>query len=106
MNRQQRRKAERGRVRVGPGVVESIPGAYDQGSAATLPPKVAGRHRWIITAAYLVTEESVANEERAQAEGSFTPSFLDHETRFALNLGCWDCEQPWPEIKAGSRCPA
>lgn len=104
MNRAERRRQERlerKRVRVGPGVVESIPGVYDQGRTASLPPKQPGKHRWILTCSYVVTEESVRGEMDGTGE-----SYLDHETRFAMGLGCWDCEQPYPDITPDTICPA
>jgi hypothetical protein len=114
VNRQQRRKAERdaGKGRTTtllPGdVVFHDTGHVDSGSsAAELPAKVPGQHRWVASAAYVLNDEMVRAEEANQA-GDLTAGFsiLDHESRFMLAVYCWDCEQPLGAIKAGSTCTA
>lgn len=67
---------------------------------AQLPPKVEGEHRWIATAAYVVSVDVVE-----AADDADRVKYLDRENLMHLALGCWDCEQPLGVIKAGSRCP-
>lgn len=105
MNRAERRRRQRAGLPV-PTPVVTETGQYDQGAMAELPPKRKGRHRWIALVGYVVTEDAVLNEQRTQADGVMRPNYLDHENRFSFHLGCWDCEQQFPEIRAGTRCPA
>jgi hypothetical protein len=76
------------------GTLESFAGARE------LPPKAAGRHRWVATAMYSLTEESVA-----AADDPDTMKYLDHENLTDVLIGCWDCEQALGQIQAGSHCP-
>lgn len=110
MNRAERRRRERQQRRrerqpnAAPGRPIGLlteDGIYDQGAHAQLPTKEPGRHRWVLIASYTVTEESVFAE--ARGDGA---TFLDHENRYAMSLGCIDCEQPYPHIQPGSRCAA
>lgn len=108
MNRRQRRadarktpRVDRG-VHVGPRIVEDVPGKYDQGAQGRLAAKIPGKHRWMILAAYAVSEDSVW----AEVNGDGGATYLDHETRFSLSLGCWDCEQQFPDIDPSTSCPA
>lgn len=114
MNRQQRRQQARQLAKLAgradaprvAGVFTELEGVVDTGAAGRLPPKEEGRHRWIATAGYVLREEFVANELRRQA-GEDTPDvILDHESRFSFAIGCYDCEQPFPEIRPGTVCPA
>lgn len=71
-----------------------------------LPPKRLGQHRWIATAAFIMSDEAVAG-----AYDKDQLKFLDHENMFSLAIGCWDCEQPLGDparggITYGSHCPA
>lgn len=55
---------------------------------AKLPEKQPGKHRFIVSAVYVLSDQ--------QARDSFDPDtekFLDHESLFALSAGCWDCEK-------------
>lgn len=77
----------------------------DTGSAAELPAKVAGRHRWIVTAGYTVSDQVAHIVETELAGGPPIPTLLDHESRFMLACGCYDCEAALGDIAVGSHCP-
>lgn len=109
--RQARAEARRIMLHDGPGhtnVTTSTGQHYDvTTSAGQLPPKIIGVHRWVATAAYVVSQR--------QADAMFTesaPKYLDHESMFSMGVGCWDCEmelsrEPRPGcVTADSRCPA
>lgn len=109
MNRAERRRRERTHrkdrqpvVIAGDGIVAAELGQrFEARPHATLPDKVPGRHRWIATAAYVLTDSAV--------EAAGNPDvlkFLDHENLMSLAIGCWDCEQPLGVIERDSRCPA
>lgn len=75
-------------------------GVFDQGSSGQLPPKEAGKHRWIVATSHTVTEQ------QAQHGASGTVDvYLDHENRLQIDLGCIDCEQPYLLVK-DQPCPA
>lgn len=76
-------------------------GLYDTGTGTELPPKIPGRHRWVVVCGYTITEPTVT----AMASGQPVSTFLDHENRFSIAMGCLDCEQQWPDILPGSYCP-
>lgn len=68
-------------------------------SLGQLPAKIPGRHRWIVTCAWYLTDNEAAD--------AFKPDeqvHLDHENRLMMMVGCWDCEQPHGD--AAARCPA
>lgn len=106
--RQQRAAAKRRGQRqpvviAGDGIVAAeLPGhTYEAIPHADLPAKVAGEHRWIATAAWVLNDDQVEgmdDEDRLK--------FMDHENLMALSVGCWDCEQPLGAIERGSWCPA
>lgn len=105
-SRAQRRREERARTPVliaGAGIVATtLAGSprFEARPHAELPPKVTGQHRWIATAAYVVTIDEVRT--------MFDPErlkFLDHENLFELAIGCWDCEQVLGAIEVDSHCP-
>lgn len=83
-------------------IASEIPGfTYEAKPRAELPPKIPGKHRWIVTAAWILSEESV--------EHAFDPEHIKHmdsENMLEIGIGCWDCEQPLGLIEYGSRCPA
>jgi hypothetical protein len=68
---------------------------------ATPPPKERGRHRWVVTCAYTVTDEIVGTADDAD-----NVKFLDHENLIHIGVGCVDCEQPLGVVEVGSYCPA
>ena len=70
----------------------------DQGETGNLPEKVEGKHRWVVMAGYSLDDQSVA----LAFEGE--EMHLDHENRFALTVGCYDCEQTYNAAK-GEPCP-
>lgn len=69
-----------------------------------LPPKVPGEHRWIATTAFILTDDDVRTEMRAQ-DGSGERQYLDNRNLFFIGIGCYDCELPLGEIEPGSHCP-
>jgi len=75
---------------------------YEAKPHAQLPKKIPGQHRWVATAAWVISEPTVV--------AAFDPGelkFLDRENLMSLMMGCWDCERELgTEIKPGSRCPA
>lgn len=104
-DRARRRREARSKIPVliaGDGVVAAELGdRFEARPAAQLPPKLPGAHRWIATAAYVVTVADAVN-----AADPEHVSFLDRENLFSLAIGCWGCEQPLGVIDATSRCPA
>jgi hypothetical protein len=62
---------------------------------------LVGRHRWIVTAAFVVKDI-----DAALATDPDHSTLLDHENMFHLALGCWDCEKALGEIDFGSICIA
>lgn len=72
---------------------------YDQGAMGKPPDKVAGQHRWIVLATYVIS-----NGQAAAAESGARVN-LDHENRIGLHTGCLDCEGEYNEVK-GKPCPA
>jgi hypothetical protein len=74
---------------------------YEAKATAQPPPKQAGRHRWIVTAAYTVNDDIAAS-----AYDPAALKFLDHENLMYIGVGCVDCEQPLGAVEVGSFCPA
>lgn len=72
-------------------------GVEDQGASGALPEKVPGEHRFMVAASYVVSAE----ELRGAFEGD--QMHLDHESRFALVMGCYDCEQDYEKC-VGTPC--
>lgn len=83
-------------------IAASLPGeTYEARPHAQLPAKVPGKHRWIATGAWVLTDEMVAG-----ANDPDLMKHLDHENLMSLALGCWDCERPLGAIAYDSTCPA
>lgn len=111
MGRAARRKQERRRqpapiLIAGDGVVARALGQIfpvEMAARNDLPEKRPGRHRWICTAAYVLSDLDVA-----AAYDKDTDKFLDHENLFSIAIGCWDCEQVLGPggVAADSRCTA
>lgn len=104
---QARREAKNARRQpvliVGEGIVAAeLPGhQYEARPHADLPTKIPGKHRWIASGAWVLTDAFV--------EGAADPDllkFLDHENLMNLAIGCWDCEKPLGAIAFDSTCPA
>ncbi len=68
-------------------------------AAADLPPKVQGRHRWIITAVYVASDQVLAD----WSTGAQT--ILDHENLWVVAPGCYDCEEPYRPAMLSTECP-
>lgn len=96
-------------VILGDNMVAQALGQYIDTSTTTfreLPAKRPGRHRWIASAAFILSDVDAAHaydEDRRK--------FLDGENIFSLGIGCWDCEQPLGDgtngtITSSSPCPA
>lgn len=106
MNRAERRRQLRshGRTPVliaGDGVVAAALGhQFEARPSRELRTKRPGQHRWIATAAYVLSDEAV------NAGDPSAMKFLDNENLMHLAIGCWDCEQPLGVIQPGSHCPA
>jgi hypothetical protein len=75
-------------------IFEAVPGAE-------LPDKVPGKHRWIATAAYVISQEIADHAYEADV-----PKYLDQQSLFHLGIGCYDCERPLGDITADSVCLA
>lgn len=73
----------------------------DQG--ADLPDRVFGHHRWIATAGYVLDDDAVRTEMRAQG-GSGERQYLDHTRLFMFGIACYDCERPLGDISPDSFC--
>jgi len=107
VNRQRRRQRERenGKIPVliaGEGIAAASLGQdYEARPAAQLPAKRPGKHRWIATGAWILSDLAVTN-----ARDPDLPKFLDNENLMTLSIGCWDCEQPLGVIEPNSFCPA
>lgn len=108
--RQERIDRKRGEARARAGEVvgveqghvwRSAGDMFEAGKFKDLPAKVPGRHRWIATATYSLSEKAVA--------GAYDPGelkFLDQENLAFVLIGCWDCEKALGEVAADSACPA
>lgn len=94
--RENQKRAKRGQVKIpviiaGDGIVaaELSGHTFEARPHAQLPQKVTGKHRWIASAAYVLTD---LQAEHAHDEDF--PKYLDHESLYYIGIGCWDCEQP------------
>lgn len=102
MNRQQRRKAQRRGTFVD---TETGMAAHGLGTAhqvrikADLPEKVDGVHRWIASAAYVLTEEEARSALPDQPFIVLGPNQM-----MSFGVGCWDCEQEY-SVAVGLPCP-
>lgn len=67
-------------------------------AAGSMPPKVAGEHRWVTFATFTVKDPFAASPAN--------PALLDRENLVAIMTGCWDCEQPFGASTTGPICPA
>lgn len=108
MNRAERRRNERAAARkipaviVGDNMVAAELGHQFSPRRGELPEKVPGKHRWIATAAYSLSQEMA---EAADDESKI--KLLDHENMIDLAIGCWDCEKALgAEIAPDSVCEA
>lgn len=70
----------------------------DGGGSGRLPDKVEGEHRFMVAASYAISADALG----AAFEGE--EMHLDHESRFALVMGCFDCEQEYGDCK-DTPCP-
>jgi hypothetical protein len=66
-----------------------------------LADKIPGKHRWVASVAYVLSENQVARAGDASVR-----KLLDHENLLNIAIGCWDCEQPLGQISAYGRCEA
>lgn len=117
MNRAERRRSARAHTRGA--IIVRPPGDGVDGFVATgtghverarpsaeLPPKQPGRHRWVVTAAWIADDQA--------ATEAFDPAkrvMMDNQTLLHIGVVCWDCEQPAGDgrpgtITVGSHCPA
>lgn len=76
--------------------------------SADLPPKVEGRHRWVVTAAWIADDATATDALNPDAR-----RLLDNSRLLDIGVVCWDCEQPLGDgtgqagtIQVGSTCPA
>lgn len=68
---------------------------------ARLPKKERGKHRWIVLASFVISDEAA----HAANEGGDQPAILDNENMWDISIGCIDCEEPYNMIRA-IPCPA
>lgn len=109
MNRKQRRAAERQQrkrertppdhsrrvVIVGENLQGTEMGVTQRARPmAEPPPKVPGKHRWVATVAYNVSEATI-REHLGYQQGGPRPldAYFDNESMISLALGCVDCER-------------
>lgn len=75
-------------------IVQFIPG--DKVSRMEiLNPTRPGEHVWVAVAAFRVTEESIRSGE---------PQHLDRENLATIDIGCFQCEQPYSERLSYRKC--
>ncbi len=97
-NRQARRKAERAaarrpRVDLETGTVaEPLGHHFAPEAVAAIPPKVPGRHRWILSSGYTVTDSEAAEAHEGRRKVLMGPASL-----ISFGIGCLDCEQIYAE---------
>lgn len=103
MNRQQRRKAQRRGTYLD---TETMVAATGIGhhfrtpeKVQDIPEKVPGRHRWILSTAYNVTDQ-----EAHEAHEGVSKVLMGAESLISFGIGCWDCEQIYG-LAASSPCP-
>lgn len=107
MNRAERRRRERDNrktpvLMVGDAIVAAGLGhKYEARPHAELPAKEPGKHRWIATGAWVLSDDAVKH-----SNDPGVMKLLDHENLMHLAIGCWDCERPLGEIAVDSVCPA
>lgn len=107
MNRHERRRQARAEKKTpvliaGEGIVAASLGhRYEATGHRELPAKEPGRHRWVATGAWVLSDLAVE-----KAHDPDTMKFLDNENLMNLSIGCWDCERPLGVIDIKSRCPA
>jgi hypothetical protein len=65
---------------------------------ASLPAKVAGVHRWIVTCGFVVERPGLLGRDDVRM-------MLGPSTMFHSAIGCWDCEQAWDHDTADKPCP-
>ena len=103
MNRQQRRKMERRGTYVDPETRVAATGVGHHfrtpEKVADIPAKVDGRHRWILSSAYNVTDE-----EAHEAHEGVSKVLMGPEKLISFGIGCWDCERAYGECVA-EPCP-
>lgn len=80
-----------------PGQRKRRPSSVAADPKAELPPKVNGEHRWIVTVGHSLPAT------RAAAFASGARVTLDNDSMFMIEIGCYDCEQPYSD--ALPRCP-
>lgn len=66
-----------------------------------LPKKIPGRHRWVVTVAYTLTDDEMAKGATAGGERVV----LDEKRRLFTSMGCWDCEEEY-RVALNQRCPS
>jgi hypothetical protein len=104
-NRAERRRQEPSHEKepvliVGDNIVAATLGhRYEARPHAELPPKETGKHRWIASGAWVLSDAMVAG-----AQDPDMYKLLDNENLMHLTIGCWDCERPLGIIGPGSRC--
>lgn len=103
VNRQQRRQAQRRGVYVDSETMTAATSAGHQFALpklmADLAPKVPGRHRWILSSAYNVTDQ-----EAHEAHEGVSKVLMGPEKLISFGVGCWDCERAYAECVA-EPCP-
>lgn len=107
MNRAERRRDERDRRRrraviIGDGLVAATVGKRfnaDNVEFAKLPEKLAGQHRWVAAASFVLDMPDRLLEDAA------THKLLDDRNMMYLGVGCWDCERSFGEA-SGQPCQA
>ncbi len=103
MNRQQRRKAERSRRYVDPETMVAASGTGHHfrtpEGVADIPAKVPGRHRWILSTAYTVTDQ-----EAHEAHEGVSKVLMGPERLIGFGVGCWDCCRAYRQCVA-EPCP-
>jgi hypothetical protein len=68
-----------------------------------MPPKVPGRHRWIMLTTYAVPDRFVEEVVRGVQHSDV---HFDNENRIDTHFGCYDCEQVLTPSSAVSACAA
>lgn len=54
------------------------------------------KHVWIAIASYEVSEDGLRANE---ADPKNRPLILDHERLIGVDVGCWNCEEPYGAVK-------
>lgn len=100
MNRQQRRRAGRQVVRGDVYQLQGLGTSHHVKPMAEFPPKVDGRHRWIATGGYTLSDFEAAAGIDGTGQVILSPTKL-----VAFSVGCVDCEQEYRACR-GAPCPA